>query len=102
MGTLERMEAKLDEITRVLNKVLPVVEQHEAVQRQRAILREEESRLDSKYEEAFNKIANQGIPNSEVSNGLLGSERDIRTKVKQHPSTPEVGRVPTSSEERVG
>ena len=102
MGTLERMEAKLDEITRVLNKVLPVVEQHEAVQRQREILREEEAKLASEYKEAFDKIANQRIANPKVSNGLLGSERDIRTEVKQHPSTPEVGRVPTSSEERVG
>tara|TARA_S200000501_G_scaffold364817_1_gene397461 strand:- start:2330 stop:2620 length:291 start_codon:yes stop_codon:yes gene_type:complete len=96
------MEAKLDEITRVLNKVLPVVEQHEAVERQREILQEEESKLASEYKEAFNKVAFKGIPDSKVSNDLLGSERDLNNKAKQHSSTTKVGRISTSSEERVG
>lgn len=102
MDTLQRMEAKLDEITRVLNRVLPVVEQHEAVERQREILQEEESKLASEYKEAYDKIARKGISDSKGSYDLLGSERDLHNKAKQHSSTAKVRRISTSSKERVG
>ncbi len=102
MDTLERLEAKLDEISRILNKVLPVIEQHEAIERQREVLREEEDKFKSRYKGAFDKIANQGIPDPESCNEILGSERDLRNKAKQHSSSSKVRGIQTSSEERVG
>ena len=78
MDTLERLEAKLDEISRILNKVLPVIEQHEAIERQREVLREEEDKFKSRYKGAFDKIANQGVTDQKVSNEILGSDRDLR------------------------
>ena len=102
MDTLERMEAKLDEITRILNKVLPVVEQHEAVERQREILRQEEGKLKNRYKSAFDQVANQGNSDTEICDAILGSEEDLRNKAKQHSSSSKVRRLPTRSEERVG
>ena len=102
MDTLERMEAKLDEITRILNKVLPVVEQHEAVERQREILRQEEGKLKSRYKSAFDQVANQGSTDSEISSVLSGEQEDIRSSSQQHSSSSKVRRLPTRSEERVG
>ena len=102
MDSLQRMEAKLDEITRILNKVLPVVEQHEAVERQREFLREEEGKLKSRYKSAFDQVADQGSADSEINSGLSREQEDIRSSTQQHSSSSKVRRFPTRSEERVG
>ena len=101
MDMLKNMEAKLDELNTILDKVLPIVEQYETVEKHKEALRKEEGKLKNRWESAFGKVADQRSTDPESCNEILGSERDLRNKAKQYTSSSKVRRLPTRSTKRV-
>ena len=95
------MEAKIDELTTILDKVLPIVEQYETVEKHKEALRKEEGKLKDRWESAFGKVADQGSTDSESSAVVPREQEDIRSTTQQYTSSSKVRRFPTRSTKRV-